>query len=88
MVLLSVDNQLRPSTVATKNSTKREENKGWILWIAIGSAVVFGAGAVAEIFIGIGASLSSAGSAGNTEETGAIIPIRNIIYAYVLPLIR
>ena len=68
--------------VATKNSTKREENK------AIGSAVVFGAGAVAEIFIGIGASLSSAGSAGNTEETGAIIPIRNIIYAYVLPLIR
>lgn len=71
--------------VATKNSTKREENKGWILWIAIGSAVVFGAGAVAEIFIGIGASLSSAG---NAEETGAIIPIRNIIYAYVLPLIR
>lgn len=74
--------------VATKNSTKREENKGWILWIAIGSAVVFGAGAVAEIFIGIGASLSSAGSTGNTEDTGAIIPIRNIIYAYVLPLIR
>lgn len=71
--------------VATKNSNKREENKGWIFWIAIGSAIVFGAGAITDIFIGIGSSLSSAG---NAEETGAIIPIRNIIYAYVLPLIR
>lgn len=50
--------------VTTKNSAKRDEGKSWIFWVALGAAIVFGAGTIAELLIGIGASFTGSAAGG------------------------
>lgn len=58
--------------VVSKNSAKRDEGKSWIFWVALGAAVVFGAGAIAELLVGIGASFTDSATGGSTAAGGLI----------------
>ena len=59
--------------VTSKNSAKRDEGKSWIFWVALGAAVVFGAGSIAELLIGIGASFTDGATGGSAPAAGGFI---------------
>lgn len=45
------------SLAITKNSNKREDNKSWLMYAAIGGCIVFGAGTVVEIIAAVAHSI-------------------------------